>query len=390
MKKLINYLRLNKTGGLEFLIALYPIVSGYEYGWLKMALLWPILIDVFIVFRSKRKLLHCKPLQVFVTLVLAHELIWLFVINTIPSYYINTMISVFIYLITAIIVTPCLDYEKIEGAFNWVSLFCILGLFYHVVLLQRGMDVTPIKLPFLPETVSDSRLFEEQTRPSSFFWEPQAYVSYMLITLAIALINKRMVWAGLIALSMLLTSSTTALVVLFILFASYLFGTKMKLYMRLLLLLVILAFGIFYTTSSLTERGMEKAEKTDVQTSIRTFQGYYLVSKMEGMEYVFGIPDASVMDFYKRHSDGSLIIDQDGQLFTSGFWQAILKYGILGLLSYLSIYLFYVKRDRRLIPYFLCIFVCMFSNPDFIGTYFIVNLSFMNSLVSNKRSLQKG
>lgn len=110
---------------------------------------------------------------------------------SIPSYFPNSFIADVIYLVSIIIIVPHLDFEKLKNAIYIVSIVCIIGMFYHVILIMSGQSIQPIKLPFMPDMSSQTRLYSFLDRPTSFFWEPQSYASFMLVPLFFTLYEKR-------------------------------------------------------------------------------------------------------------------------------------------------------------------------------------------------------
>ena len=152
LKRLYYKPSLNKVGLPEMLIALYPILCSYQYGPIPFSL-FIIIIVCFIYYRRKQKLtpLKSKIFKALAVYVILHDIILLFVrVGDVPSVFINSLIALVISIIAVIIITPEINWPKLEGSINWVALICILGMFYQFAQVQNGGEVGMLKIPLLP------------------------------------------------------------------------------------------------------------------------------------------------------------------------------------------------------------------------------------------------
>lgn len=384
MSRIIKYLNLNEVGVLEIILALFPLMAAYKYGSLYMSHIILLLLDVVLLLRGKIRFLKFTPLLLFVIFYLLHQIIGMTLWGITQSYYVNTTISCCIFLVSLFIITPNIDFDKFEGSINWVSIFCLIGLFYHAAIVVAGGTVTPIRIPFLPAPENpESRMYDELFRPSSFFMEPQSYVSYMILTLFFALRNKKYLWATLVGASMILSTSTTGLAVLPILFILSLSrGKNTKWYSKLFLVVIFGGLMYFLFNSSWASFGLNKMENTTLSTNSRTSNGPALASMMNGVDMILGVPFANSTDFYTHslsQNKGAIIIDGNGGVFVSGIWECLVFYGIVGLLFYLLIYWKIWKRNKEITPLLVCIIVTLFTNPDFLGAWWAFQMMYLLS-----------
>lgn len=390
MKKLFKYFNLNQVGLLEILLALYPILVAYRYGALYLSHIVLLLLDVVIIIKSRKGFLRFTPLLLLLIYYIIHQFIDFAVFGLTQSYNINSTISELIFLFSLFIITPAINFEKFEGSINLVSIFCLVGLFYHAVLAAQGQTITPIQLPFLPTPdVSQTRLFGEGLRPKSFFMEPQSYVSYMIFTLFFAVRKQKYVWAVLVGLSIILSTSTTGLAMIPVMMTLFVFLGKSKWYKKIFMGVILVGLALFFFNSKWASMGLEKLESTELSENSRTANGIILASKMTAGDMIIGVPYASATDYFHSSdaAGANVFVDNAGGVFISGFWQALIFYGIIGLLLYLNIYWSILKKKREIIPILGCLVVAMFSNPDFIGAYWTFSMMFLISFVNNTNNL---
>lgn len=388
MKKIINSLQLNNVGGMELLLALYPILSAYSYGRFYLSIFLLLALDVVVMTRKNWRLYHCRPLLLFTAYYIIHQVV-LVLIGVNQSYFVNSTISSLIFLISLFFIIPAVDFKKLVGSINWISLICLIGMFYHVFLMMRGADISPIKIPFLPTPeADDTRLFEQGARPLSFFMEPQSYASYMLFALFFALLNGNYVWFGIIAFSLVLSTSTTGLAMLVVMVIIFVIMGNTKLSTKILIIFGALALGVFFFTSPLASMGLEKATNTDLETTSRVINGPVLASSLDLSSAIFGVPYANATDYYVQgHFDKSMIIsDIEGRVFISAFWNVLVFYGVVGLSLFLWIYIYIYKKNKSILPLLACIIVALFTNPDLLGASWTMQLIYMMSykpIISN-------
>lgn len=378
---LIKYLGLNDLGFIELLFALSLILSGYSLGELPLsALIWVFLLLAILLRGHKIRMGSYKPLLIFAIYWLLHTVVILLV----DDVNINGILVQLIYFLAIFSLHPVLDITKLRGAINFVSLIVIVGLFYQWGEIVAHGGTHPLEIPGL--TMSKERLGTFSLRPSSFFMEPAAYVGFMLSPIALALIDGKLLWAIFLMLSVFFTSSTTGLVACFVMLAVWAIMQKKS---KILLSVAIIALGLFYalTHFSIFETGVEKVNNTDVETNLRLTQGQYVVSTMEGSEFLFGVPYSSAFNYCKSGRAANVIYYGDN-VFMPTFWEFILLYGLVGLILYLMIYYALLKRCVKLLPFITCQVLTLFSGGPGIGPSYVFCLVFM-LVVSRKYSTVK-
>lgn len=378
MKKILSYLDLNQIGLLELIFAFYPILSGYAYGALRMDLLVLLVMDVIVLLRPRKKWLSCSPLLWLMFFILFHEFILFFYLGTDRSYLLNTIIGYFILFISIFIIVPALNYKKLVGSLMWVGILSAGGILYHFYIIQSGGVCYPIKLPFLPDLAKDTRLFEEISRPTSFYWEPAAFVTYMMVPLFISLYQRKFLLIGGIIFVMFLSTSSTGILLSLIMCGIYILTQKVKLRYKFLLLLLAGIMVWFLLRSEIFDMGVTKIQKIELDNTSRLINGPTLILDMPVEHLITGMPEANVMDYGRINPlISNLLLTRSGDIFVSAFWLVLAKFGIIGLFLYLNLYFRLIKSNLKLLPYGLVLIIAMFFQGFMFSAIFAFQAIFM-------------
>lgn len=388
MRKIIKYLSLDKVGLIEIILALYPILLSYRYGIIILAQVVLLALDLVVLLKGKIRILSFTPLILFFVYYVLHQFFGSIAWELTQSYYINSFIGCIIYVGSIFIIAPSVNFGKLEGSINWVSIICIIGLFYHVILMMRGEFIKPIKLPFLPDpNLLQTRIYEEGIRPVSFFTEPQSYVGYLIFTLFYAVRKNKYIWAIIVSLSIILSTSTTGIAMIPIMFSLSLLNVRIEKYKRIFFMLVLAGLGIFFFNSSLASFGLEKLEKTEFSYNIRTVNGPALAKSMDIEDFFIGVPYANATDYYygvAMFKGTGVIPDGEGNVFLPGFWTCLIFFGLIGLFLFLPIYFEIWRKNHSVLPLLGCLIVTLFTNPDFLGGIWAFQMIYLLSFIKTK------
>lgn len=373
-------------GILELAIALYPIIAGYGYGSFQLAFGFLLIVDIFLINRKRQHKYSFSKIYQYMAFIVVHCAIWLLVMPSIPSYFVNSFIADIIYLISIVIIVPQVDFDKLKNAIYIVTIICAVGMLYHVFMIKSGHSIQPIKLPFMPDMSSKARLYSFLDRPTSFFWEPQSYASFMLVPLFFLLREKKLICAFAIAATMILSTSTTGIIMALFMIGFYMVTQKQKMQYRLLGIIAVIGLVYFLLYSSFTTAGLEKLQNTDMEENNRTINGLLIAKDMSFFDWLFGVPYANLQDAYEAgYITNNLIIHADGEVFVSAFWICLCCQGLIGLFFFLNIYWDILKKDRTILPYLVCIIIGLFSNPDILGAAYVFQLMIMYTFITNKK-----
>lgn len=368
MKKLIHYLSIDNIGTLELLFAFYCILSGYSWGVVKGNILFLFIMAVLAYIRKEKKTVKMKELTWLVVFVAIHEIVLAIVINA-PSYMINNTISALISCMLIYPIVRALRIEKMKGALNFVAILSIVGIVYHYIVIHNGGVVTPIPLPFMPDLETTSRLYEEGNRPTSFYWEPAAFVTYMMVPLFLSLRDKKFIWSTIIIASMFLSTSTTGITMSLFMLVCYLFTQKINVKSKVLIVVIAGAFIWSLFSTDLFSAGLDKMSQTDIESTSRIVNGPAMVFNMPFMDILTGMPAANPYDYYMSGGFYSNeIVVKENSIYCSTIWLVLAKYGVLGVFLFLWLYVKPIKVTREIMPFIIVLFVSMFFQSFTIGT----------------------
>lgn len=370
MFKLLDYLCLRKLGALELLVALYPILMGYQYGSIPCTLFFLLLMDLIALVRKTNFSIPSGYMKYLAVFVIVHEVILCATMKILPSYHINSIVSLVVIIPSIFIIVPVLSFEKLKGSINLIAVICMVGMVYHFVILQTGHYISPIKVPFMPDMQSETRLYSEVFRPCSFFWEPQSYCTFMSVPLFYSLIDKKYIWTALIVLSMFLSTSTTGIAISILSLAIFVLTQNISNSQRFVIIVLGIALVYLLFTADFLSAGVGKMESTSYESSSRLYNGPTLISNMRLEDVVFGINYSNVYDYYMDGNVHVLLMEKYGSIFMPSFWNALAKFGVIGLFLYVGVYVESIKRCRILYVYVLPLIVALFTNPDFLGGLF--------------------
>lgn len=388
MNKIFNYIGIGQIGLLEFILAMYPIVGGYQYGHVPFSLLVLIILDAIVLVQTQGKPKMRQPnkaIKYLIIYVMVHETVLFLTLPSVPSYFINSYIAQIIIFVSILIIGSNINFKKFISSINIVAIISMLGLLYQLPIILSSGVTTPISLPFMPALDSEARAYEELTRPSSFFWEPQSYCSYMFVPLFFALKEKKMLWAVVITISMFLTGSTTGIVISVFMFAYTAFFTGQKASSRIAVIIVAAGLVYFLLNSSFFEAGVSKMEGTQYERNSRLYNGITLVLKMPINDLIVGGNAASAADYYFSGAAGTgFLLEKNDTIYVSTFWEVIVRFGIIGLVIYLWTYIKPILQAKELAIYVLALVIMLFTNPDSISGIYAYEMIVISSFLMYK------
>lgn len=389
MKRLVQYLSLNQIGALELVFAFYCILSGYGWGIVKGNILFLLIMAIIAYFRKKKNDIQLREIKWLMIFVAIHESVLAFVINA-PGYMINNTISALLSCLFMFPIVKAIRMDKLIGAINCAAIVSIVGIVYHFLIIRSGGTVTPIPFPLLGGVDANSRLYEEGLRPTSFYWEPAAFVTYMMVPLFLSLKEKKYIWSAIIIASMFLSTSTTGITMSLLMLVCYVFTQKVSMKSKTMITIIACAFIWMLFSTDLFSAGMDKIENTDIESASRTINGPAMVFNMPTLHLVTGMPAANPYDYYISGGFKSLdIIIKDDTIFCSTIWLVLAKYGIIGILLFLWLYIKPLKTSREILPYMVMLFASMFFQSYTIGTGgFVFQLIFIYVFVYTYRKQQ--
>ena len=324
---------------------------GYQYGSIPCTLLFLLVMDLLALFRKTNFSLPSKYMKYLAVFVIMHEVILCATMKSLPSYHVNSIVSLLVIIPSIFVIVPVVNFEKLKGAINLIAVICMMGMFYHFIILQTGYYVSPIKVPFMPDMQSGTRLYSEVFRPCSFFWEPQSYCTFMSVPL-------------------FLSTSTTGIAISILSLAIFVLTQKVTKSQRVIFFALGISLVYVLFTADFLSAGVEKMASISYEASSRLYNGPTLIANMHMEDFVFGINYSNVYDYYRDGNIQAVLMEKYDSIFMPSFWNVLAKFGVIGLLLYLGVYVESIRRSRMLLVYVLPLIIALFTNPDFLGGLF--------------------
>lgn len=385
MKQFVDYFHLDKLKPFEFIYAMYPILSAYQYGSIPFGLLILLILDYWAI-RKGAEPAQIKLLSILTIYIIGHEIIVL-LINDLNQTHINSIISRTIFMLSIFIILPALNYERAAGAIYLVGIICSIGLIYHVLQILSGNTVSPIAIPFLPDLPPDSRVHELSIRPKSFFWEPGGYATFMMLPLLISLLEKKILLASYFFFTMVLSTSTNGIVQGSLLIFLFILMNKIQLRYKLVISVLMGVMVYVFLTSPIFEFGLNKIENTDTETNIRLSTGPSIVENMPAEHIFWGIPVHGIEEYYVQGYTKNFSAVPD-DIFVPSFWSIIIDYGIPGLVLNFSLYLLVIFKCRQLSPYVIVLLISQFVQYVSFNSMYVFQFLFMFSYLVYDRDIK--
>ena len=375
-RKIVNYLGVNNIGFLELTTALFPILAGYAYSPIYLSFIIP-LVMILHCMKKGIKPYRSAPLKFFAIYLVIHEISLTAFCPYVGTTPITNMIGDLTHVLVILYAIQVINYEKFKGSIILVAIISSIGILYHYLLIKSGNIVTPIKLPFLPDPGAESRLHEEGLRPVSFFWEPAAYASYMIIPLFISLTEKKYLLVTCFLFFIFLSTSTLGIVMSSITIVSWVFLSKTGKWAKCMIVLCAAVMVFLTAKTNIFEAATKKISETELEETARTINGPVVAENMSFSDFLVGLPDNTPTDYWKKgRINDSRFIAKD-ELYLSTLWYVIAKLGILGLLLYLCLIYVSIKNNKQVIPIILAVLISMFASNMYIGSQFVFYFTFI-------------
>lgn len=296
------------------------------------------------------------------------------------------------------------DLEKFSKFYIYLVLAaCIFFFLQEFAFYTTGIRIPGI-IPFLDNVYSAklntstsdfiNKLAMSQ-RSASFFLEPAHFVQFVAPGLVISLFNHnkaKLKYAIIITAAMILSRSGNAMVLMAVIYGSYIFLSTGKKYLKLLVVAAVI--GAFYYFAG-TEQGielMERSSELDTNISevnsgfIRIYRGYYVWGAQDLMHKIIGVGD-NVDYTMSQATMFAWMFRGDTDLFFNGIQSVLISYGIIGMfifiIALLTIFRNNTTEGRVLIIMFLALsFVESVYNSSEMVLYIGLSLLYAKSQLS--------
>lgn len=255
-----------------------------------------------------------------------------------------------------------IDEEKLFKWFKIFGTFSMLGIAYHSLQLYV-LGTAMSSLNIFPLTNDVSLNWTSEMRPHSFFPEPQAFASYMMPFLYLSLKRRKFIWALVITVSVLLSTSSQGIVMMMILWIGFVFFELKSKNYKIFVAAIILFFLLVFSFAPVFEFSRNKIIETEISGNPRLARGFDVFNKMEWHDKVFGIGYGNVGEYvYERNNQFDWSIGNESVRllnYTSGFSGLLVQFGLIGIAIFL-IMIYHLWRKGK--PFHRVMLFMIFSS----------------------------
>lgn len=303
------------------------------------------------------------------------------------------------YLVLLAVFCLC-NFNKFISLYKKIAYLSVIFLIIQkLVLITTGLKISGIA-EFLPldmgEEIDASLFYDyfigETSRLSSFFSEPALFVQYVLPLLVIELFSakkfKDWLKVGLIFISILWTESGNGLLVLIIVFISYIIhyiisGGTLKIIIVPVILAGALMFGQRYINTESGEKLLERQTELDsgIEASsgfVRILRGYYVYDEYSPLEKLIGINNLS-KQVEKINTCKAAHTFGEGDYYANTFQKFLLNTGLIGAILFFVI-MVYLFRNNTPVGRTI---VLVYTGLSFIAASYLGPIMFMYLYMAN-------
>jgi len=369
------------------ILAQYPIFSTFTVGILI------IMAYTIVYYSTVSKKIYVHKYLLYLTLYITlMEIFDMLRGGFVRDGQINSIIMMYIWLFIISVSSSIIDMKKMYKVFSVIGIVSIGVIIYQSIFIY-GFHQPMKPIPILPIPSSHSFVWESAMRPSGFFTEPAAYVSYILPLLFLTIYYKKYLFSGLIIFSILLSGSSSGIIFLAIYaFYSTFFLIK-KLYKKIILIIgFILATYLFFTVG-IFDSAIKKIATTDFEHQIRVTKGFLVYYDMSLSEKLFGIV-GSLGHYILSHIENFpwaniYIINDKVRLldYITSFSGEMVKSGIFAALLYIMIFYKMFKYDNKefkgmLLLIIISTFISSFAYNAWFAYSYIIYFVMINPKVN--------
>lgn len=379
---------------LSFLLPVSFFLSPYvSYGLNGIMFTFALFCCVFILFKYKHFPVF-KPLFIYTILLVVFTFINCTFIGGVFS---NRLIfTIILYLICGFsvsIIAKHVDKEALYKCWKFLGLIVSLVLVYQYIQITLfGQYVHVINV--LPLTKTEilhcDNWIADHDRPVAFFTEPAAVVGFLAPLISLAQQKKDYIVAVIISVAILLSASTSGLIVLLIIWSTYLFEIKFTFWTYIFVFFLLGVVLYIFLSTDLLQSSVDKllfelsGESSNMYT--RVIMGWNVFSTLDARSMLMGIPDIDLSSYAANHASEFVTtpVLLGEEIYTNSAQKVCLYTGIIGAIVYIWMLAKLNNAiDKSIRPYFWSVIVIMFFASNFYRSgffimQFVILLSYYN------------
>lgn len=380
-----------KKSIIEYYLPFYIMLAPYRFGMIYLGTVGLFICAILTLIRENGRIVFKKSQAVFFTF-LGYAIIKnIFNIflgdNSFDTIFNKTVSFTVQYLLLIFVCSFDFDEDALFKAYKFAGAIFSAGLIYQLIKLYLfGAQVTPISI--IPGYILRGEIAEESIRPSSFFAEPEWFVSAMLPLEFLSLKKLDYKWAVFSTAMILASTSTVGVVLSAVLWLGVLGSKSVKFKSKAVIAVFIAVICTAFFTLNIFSGGNEKLKEVlDGESTVnsRIVVGFDTIATMDPVKLIFG-ENYNEPNTYIRNNIGLLrpdspvkdYIKDGGHIFLNSFCQLVFYYGIFGLIIYLWTYFSRLKKKNYGAKiYILMAIVGMFAQTSVLNSIYFVSMAIL-------------
>lgn len=357
----------------HLLFATILILAEYSYGSFYFSYFVLVLL-AFVSYHKEHRIWRQKAFVWMTAFFIVHDIILYFTMGSVPQTYRGLLLGLVINLGSIILIIPRIRFESLYKALKVVSVIAITGILFQSIQVFMGMNVSTLRIPFLPNPLTPDAI-HWGNRPMSFFSEPSAFAIFQLPILFFSIVKKEYFFSVISVIALLLSGSSSAIIGVLLLILFYAVeGKGVKGLFITIPLVIIIVWTVF--NLSFFSAGADRiiGHFEDLTQNDRLFNGFLIAPHVPINNWILGVNYISVSDFVNGQRIGGFVIpltEGSDLVFVSDFWTILFRYGIVGLLLYIGSYYSLYRKNKSIGPYIFMVILSLFFSGASTNTYFV-------------------
>lgn len=249
--------------------------------------------------------------------------------------FIMLSIMYFILFVIADVINPRILY-RVYWIVSALAIVCVVIQAVEVWILKSPMT---IMIPFYEHAEKDQSILLASQRPSAFFLEPQHLCSFLLPLLLIEIKKQNYIKAGVLTLTILLSTSTQGVVCAAALWGIFLmFDKQRRLSSKMVMLILMIGFVSAFIYTDLFTGAVDKIQSGTFNNNMRIFRAFDVFTAMPLEDKITGIGMKNVNNYlkYSRVCDKWLRNESfPARNFISSLMGNFIEFGLIGGIAYI-------------------------------------------------------
>lgn len=366
-----------KNGLVEILFPWFIFLDLYEISIFPLSSIFLIVLICIKIFSDQRLRLDKDFALISIFIIFSSLLFFAYYSNfLILKNLLFSLVSIF----SILFLFKNFNFKLFYKSYSFAAIISIVGIFIQAAYVYFGNNRLTGPIVAFPSLLSDSNIALSSNRPMSFFAEPQAFATYILVFIILSIYRKKVLLTILSVIAIFLSGSSLGILMIIIILPLTLLDQKM--YKSLYIVLVIgTAILLLLTRIETFNFIFEKIMNIDISNDLRLANGFKIYFSLPLFNMVFG---SGIGNF-------SAILDMNDipylSLYRSSISGILIDFGAIFFVFYI-IFLFKNLRlsrgPQRII--LISLLILSFGQTIFLNSWFTLYMGVFYILKFEKKN----